>query len=446
MQVLPVRRRLPTAAGLTGRPLVAQRHVGAWLVLGFAIVVGLRSYYGLSAIGLTTWAIGDTGVANYMGVNYHVYQVAAEQAIAGESFYGVSPAPTIDSYVYLYPPITVAAFYPFTLFEWTTGYTVFTGLNVVVALAGTRLMLSYVESHGARLGWLDAALLAGLFLLSTHVVATVLYGNINILLGVVFAAGFWGLARRRDVLAGAAFAVAALFKIFPAIVVLWLLRDRRWIAAGTAVGVGGGAIAAGLGVYGLEPTVAYFTEVMTDRADSSLFVGGYPADGLYYVTVQRPLSRLLWWGWPEAPYVLLPVLAAAVCAGVMAYFYRRIETRQERLAAVFATVVVALVVMPSFRLYLPVAFAPLAALLYTWHGRTPARILFVAGGLLLSVTSRPSTVVESTERHAAPLAGVVRTVAGFATLQLYALALLVGACAVAVHRTRTEREPRGDWA
>ncbi|ERG89090.1 MAG: protein of unknown function (DUF2029), partial [halophilic archaeon J07HX5] len=192
VQVSSVRHRLPTATGLTGRPLIAQRHVGAWLVLGFAIVMGLRSYYGLSGIGLTTWAIGDTSVANYMGVNYHVYQVAAEQAIAGESFYGVSPEPTTDAYVYLYPPITVAAFYPFTLFEWTTGYTVFIGLNVVIALVGTRLMLSYVESHGARLGWLDTALLAGLLLLSTHVVATVLYGNINILLGVVFAGGFWG--------------------------------------------------------------------------------------------------------------------------------------------------------------------------------------------------------------------------------------------------------------
>ncbi|ERG89098.1 MAG: hypothetical protein J07HX5_01250, partial [halophilic archaeon J07HX5] len=42
---------------------------------------------------------------------------------------------------------------------------------------------------------------------------------------------------------------------------------------------------------------------------------------------------------------------------------------------------------------------------------------------------------------------VVRSVAGFATLQLYALGLLVGACAVVVHRTRTDnKQPGGDLA
>jgi len=441
VQALSALRRVPTIAALTGRPLVAGRHVGAWLVLGLAIAVGLRTYDNLWMIGPTTWEVGYTYVSNYMGVNFHVYHVAAEQAIAGEPFYGVSPETASDGYVYLYPPITVAAFYPFTVFEWTTGYTVFIGLNVLAALGGTWLTVSYAESHGARLGWLDAALLAGLFVLSTHVVATVLYGNINILLGVVFAAGFWALARNRQVLAGTAVAIAGVFKIFPALVGLWLLRDRRWVAAGTTAAVGAGAILAGLAAFGIDPTVEYFTEVMTDRTDSSLFVGGYPADGLYYVTVQRPLSHWLWLAWPGAPYILLPIASALVCAGVLAYFYRRIETQTERLAAVFATVVVALVVMPSFRLYLTILFAPLAALLYAWHGRSLARYGFVAGGLVLSVTARPGEVIEFAETHLGAIAPVVVQAGGFATLQLYALGLMLGSLALAVHGERTDSAP-----
>lgn len=441
MQTLAALRRVPTVAALTGRPLIGGRHVGAWLVLGFAIVMGLRTYNDLWMIGPTTWEVGYTHISNYMGVNFHVYHVAADQAMAGEAFYGVSPDPAADGYVYLYPPITVAAFYPFTAVEWSTGYTIFMGLNLLAVLGATWLIVSYVESHGARLGWLDAALLVGLFVLSTHVVATVLYGNINILLGVAFAVGFWGLSQNREIVAGTAFAVASVFKLFPALLGLWLVRDRRWTATATALVVGTGAIIAGVVGYGIDPTVEYFTEVVTDRTDSSRFIGGYPADGLYYVTVQRPLSHWLWLAWPSAPYALLPIASVLVCAGVLAYFYRRIETQHERLAAAFATVVVALVVLPSFRLYLPIVFVPLAALLYAWEGGTPERYAFVAGGVLLSVTYRPGDVIEFAETSLGPIAPVVVQLAGFASLQLYALGLMLGACAITVHRDRTAATP-----
>jgi len=423
-------RSLPpdaTLTGLTGRPLVARQYLGAWLVLLATLPLGLYRYYDNPDIGLFTWAVGESTSGAYMGINYHVYHVAAERAVAGESFYGVAPEPASGNFVYLYPPITVTGFVPFSPLDWTTGYLVFTLLSVAGGVAATVVVVRYVESLGAPLGWIDVALVGSLFVLSIHVSATVYFGNINILLGLAFAVGFWALVTDRDVTAGVAFALAALFKLFPALVGLWLVRDGRPRAVAAAVGTGLAGILAGVGLFGVGTTERFFRSVVSGRSDASLFVGGLPADSPFYVTLQRPLSHLVWTLWPGAPYVVLPAAAALVCGGVLAVFYRRIQTRRERLMAIFATVVVTLVIVPSFRLYAPLIFPPLVALLYTWTGG-PGRRLFIVGALLFSVVARPRHVLTAAE-YLGGLSGPVTAIGTVATVQLYAYAVMLVACA-----------------
>jgi hypothetical protein len=429
MEPPTLRERLPTAAQLTGRPLVSRYYPGAWLVLVVALALGLGSYVSKGEIGLFRWAIGYTDPVNYMGVNYRVYHVAAEHALAGESFYGVSPPDTVDGYRYLYPPVSVVAFYPFTLVDWTTGYTLMTLLSVLGGAVGTALTVQYVEEMDCPLGWIDVALVFALFALSIHVAATIYFGNINILLGVGFVVGFWALARERDALAGTAFAVPALFKLFPALVGVWLLRDRRWRATAVAIATGIAGIIAGIALFGLDPTVHYFTHVLGERGGSDAFVGGYPIESKYYVTVQRPLSHLIWGLWPSAPYAVLPVSSLVVCTGVLGYFYRDISTRRRRLIAMFATVTVALVVVPSFRLYAPLLFLPFVALLYSWGGRTRDRAVFLLGCLLFASPTRPEYVVDAAESLPGPFADVLTTVGTVATVQLYAFGLMLVGCA-----------------
>jgi hypothetical protein len=413
----------PVIGEFTDRALVAQRYLGAWLVLAAALPWGLYRYY---SNGVVPVDVGQSTSGAYMGVNFHVYHATAERVLAGDPIYGITPEPAAANFVYLYPPVTVPSFVPFTLFDWTTGYIVFTVLNVLAGVVATVLIVSYVESLGPRLGWLDVGLVFGLWTLSIHASATVFFGNINLFLGLAFAVGFWALGTDRDVTAGVAFAVAALFKLFPALVGLWLLRDRRWLATASAVLTGVGGLVAGAALFGIDPTREFFTVVLPGRTDSSLFVGGYPADGAFYVTVQRPLSHLIWTLWPGAPYAVLPASAVAFCGPVLAFFYRHADTERGRLMAMFATVVVALVVVPSFRLYAPLLFVHLVALLYTWDGG-PGRRLFILGGILFSVVAAPEHVLTAAE-YLGPVSGPVAAVGRVVTIQLLAYALLLGAC------------------
>jgi hypothetical protein len=429
MQPATLREKLPTAVQLTGRPLVREYYPGAWFVLVAALAFGLASYVAKPEIGLFRWAIGYTETVNYMGVNYRVYHVAAEHALAGEPFYGVSPPDTVDGYRYLYPPVSVVAFYPFTLVDWTTGYVLMTLLSVLGGILGTVLTVQYVEKLGCPLGWIDVLLVFALFVFSIHVAATIYFGNINILLGMAFVVGFWALARERDALAGVSFALPALFKLFPALVGVWLLRDRRWRATGVAIATGIAGSLAGVVLFDIDATVHYFTHVLGERGATDAFVGGYPIDSKYYVTVQRPLSHLIWGLWPNAPYAVLPASSVAVCAAILGYFYRDVSTRRRRVIAMFATVVVALVVVPSFRLYAPLLFVPFVALLYSWTGETPDRIVFLAGSLLFAVPTRPKYVVSATESLPGPFADALTALGTVATVQLYAFALMLAGCA-----------------
>ena len=408
---------------LLDRPLVAHPYVGAWIVLLATLPFGLQSYHEISRIGLTTWEPGWL-----MGSNYYVYHVAAEAAMAGEPFYGIEQPDTPDGLVYLYPPITVVAFYPFTVLEWTTGFAAMTALSVIASVAATALIVRYIESFDVRLGWIDGGLILAAFLLSTHAMGTIYYGNINLLLGFAFVVGFVGLLRHHDRLAGAAFGLAALFKVFPAIVGLWLLRDRRWSSIGAAIGVGLGGLILGVILFGPRTTIYYFTEVLAGRGGSTAFIGGYPVGATYYVTFQRPLSHLLWSVWPAAPYEVLPVLSILLSLGVLAWFYRDIDGTMDRLMALFATVVVTVAMFPSFRFYIVLLYLPFIALLYVWR-TGPGRYAFLLGGVLLSVTHRPSDIVALLEGTPDPVFFVGSQLAAFATLQLYGMAIMLLACA-----------------
>lgn len=426
MSLATLRETLP--ARLAGRPFVARLYPGAWTVLLVALLFGLGSYHQNQGIGLVTWGVGNTDPANYMGVNYHVYHVAAEHALAGQPFYGVSPETAAGGYTYLYPPISVLVFLPFTLLDWPTGYTLLTVLSLLCGIGGAVLTVRYVEQLGPSLGWIDVLLISSLFSLSIHVSATIFFGNINVFLGVAFVIGFWALAQERSILAGTAFAVPALFKIFPALVGLWLLRQRRWTAIGSAVATGVGGLLAGVVLFGPDLTVEYFTNVLTERSASDAFVGGYPPATDLYITVQRPLSHLLWTVWPDAPYAVLPLSSVVLCGGILAAFYRELSNTRERLFGMFATVTITLVVVPSFRLYAPLLFLPLVALLYTWIGRSRDRILFLVGALLFSVPLRPRTIVPVARELPAGLETIAVALGTVATLQLYGFALMLLGC------------------
>lgn len=411
--------------------------IGAWVVLLATLPLGLRSYYQNPRIGLFTWQPGSR-----MGINYRTFHYAAERAQDGLAFYDVPPPGTEDWAVYLYSPVTPPTFYPFTLFEWTTGYAILTVLSVLAAAGTTWLLVDYVESLGPELGWFDVVLLFSVFVFSTHAYGTIYFGNINILLAFVFVLGLRALDQNRQILSGIAFAVAALYKVFPAFIGLWFLRRRSWRAVGAALVTGVGGIVLGAALYGLDTTRYYFREVIAGRTETDLFVGGYPVDGTFYVTVQQPVSHLVTAVWPTAPYATILGTSVLIYGAILAYFYWSIETELDRQMAIFVTLVVMVTLTPSLQWYLVLLYPSIVVLLYFWSGGLD-RLLFLSGGVLMSVTFRTGDVVASLDNVSDPVYSVAYILAAHGTIPLYGLLLMVVACVWHKYR-HGESSPTGD--
>ncbi|QCC46488.1 glycosyltransferase family 87 protein [Halobellus limi] len=419
-----------------GRPLVARSKRTVWAAMAFAILWGAAAYDRNFNPDWTEWAWSPGG---NLGANVRTYRYAAKLAREGQSFYGVAPPELGEWAVYLYPPITVTVYYPFTGFEWLTGYWIVVALNVLAGLAVAAAVVRFVDRTAYRLGWLDVGLITGVVLVSPFTFGTIYYGNINLLVALAFVAGFLALGNDREGVAGAAFGLAALFKLFPAIVGVWLLKRRSWRAVASATAVGVGGLLAGVVAYGTEPTVTFFSKVVFDRAETAAFVGGYPADATFYVTLQRPLSHVVWGLFPNAPPEVLTPLAALAGAGILLALYADVETLRGRLIAVFATLVVTVTLIPALQWYLVLLFFPMIPLWYVWEG--PGRRLFLAGGAVMFANEYPGSLVEAVREFGFPplLEVVLVDVFTFATVPLYGIIIMLIACAAATYDVRLYR-------
>lgn len=321
-----------------------------------------------------------------VGLASDVYYYAARTALAGENIYEVSP-PNASGYRFLYPPIVVLLFVPHALLGSTTGaYALQTLLNVGASLATAAVLRRALARRGVALERLDGALLVGIVLCSSYGMPQVLMGQTTLWLGLAFVVGLDALDRDAQRLAGAAFAAAALVKLFPAAIGAWLLRlrARRAVAVATATGLGG--LLAGVVVFGPDLTAHYLEHVLVARFDGETFGGSTdPTSNL--ATVRRQLVAAFGLG----PRLLTPI-ALAVLAPIVLACYRRIDTDCRRQSAVLATIVGALLFLPLHPLYFPLLTYPVVVLAYRLPiGR--ARLLFTAGVLLTYALLDLGTVV-----------------------------------------------------
>ncbi|EMA40885.1 glycosyltransferase family 87 protein [Halobiforma nitratireducens] len=463
------------------RPIVSRPYLGAWLVLLWSAAVGYSSY--VSFLGLSfnplEWSPDDR-----LGVNYYVYHYSAEALLAGEDFYTATPPGFGDHFTYLYPPITILTWVPFTALDSFHGFLLLTAITIAVSAASAVAIVRYIERWDLTLGWLDVGAIF-VFFLGVHSTGTLNFGNINLLLAAGIVFGFFALDRGREITAGVLFGAVALMKVFPALVGLYLLRVRSWAAIAGATATGLGGLAASALVFGPDTLYRFFFEILLPRSDTADFVGGYAPDDTYYVTIQRPLSHLIWNVYPDAPAAVLPVAAALVLGAVLAYCFLRLETRTDHLVAIHATLTATVIFMSSLRFYLALVFFSWVSLLYVWHDEPDDQrrgqgvvlgigllavaylwygsliwsywplvvafftagiallyvwfedavpTLFVVGGLVASITNRPSSMVAQVEGYPGPLPTILEPIVAVGTLQLYGLLLMLGACLLYKYR------------
>ena len=139
-----------------------------------------------------------------------------------------------------YPPTFLLCFEPLTMLQPGRAYWLWTAINAVATLA----VLAVLLGRGSNIDLTAAASLAGFALLYPPLMENFSYAQSQILVVLILALMMRWMERGMDRAAGIALAVAGLLRIFPLIMVGYLLARRRWTVLGYAIG----GVAAGIAV------------------------------------------------------------------------------------------------------------------------------------------------------------------------------------------------------
>ena len=366
-----------------------------------------------------------------------VYYYSARAALRGADFYAVNP---IGQTGFRYPPAVVLAFAPHAaLGDPVLAYALQTLLNLAALAVLAVLVIRAVERAGVELALLDRALVTAAVFLVGPVGVNLVMGQVNPLLALGLAGGAVLLERDRDTLAGAAFGLVALVKLFPALVGVWLLRRRAWraIAAATVTGLAG--LAVGLLIFGPDASVTYFTETLAGETAVASFAGG-PDPTAPFVTIRRQLAVLA----PGLPSSWLLPVGALVLAPVFVGVNRVVADLRSRLVALQGTLLATLLLLPLEPFYVILVLFPLLPLLYVLDDGWPRR-LFLAGALLLLVPVTWASVTSMTAVLPAGAASVVRGAASglfsFVLPPTIGAYLVLAGCLLYQHRAATGARP-----
>ena len=418
-------------------------HRGARIVFAAGVLAGL--VYLVHKLTTEAWMVG---------IDFRVYRAAAEMIFSTGQVYGPSQI-GIPGMTYRYPPVVLLGFAPSVLVPWRVGYVLHTLVVLAASLALSRLLVRYVTARGVELARLDEVLIAGFVVGSAHALPSMVFGQVNHFVALGLALGFVWVETGRERRAGAAFALAALPKAFPAAVGVWLLSRRAYRAVASALATGFGLLGLGLVVFGPDVTRRWVTEELLARLRPGLFAGGLPPSS-HLLTVRRPLSVLF----PTVDPGLYSLGALALLAPVLGYLLLGVETGSDtdagdksqtepeagvktvtdgdadvglaRLVAIFGTMATILLFFPSTPLYVVYLYFPLVPLLYLLDG--PGRSLFLAGAFLLNFPAHRNDLVmvlaETPPGSAVDnvILSVLGPVFALGSPMLYGFALLLAGC------------------
>jgi len=380
-------------------------------------------------------------------LDFHAYYFAGQKVLRGEDFVGTAlhEGTFLTVKEYVYPPITAPVFVPYGLFpSWEFPYVLNILLLSAVFFLLARLTIRFVESHGRSMARTDRWFVAGFFLLSGHSVLGLYRGNVDPIILLLLASGFLALERNEQVTGGVLWATAALFKLFPAFLGVYLLYRRTYRAIGAALVTGVGLMLLGVLVFGVDAHVEFFEFILNERSRKGLFEGGLDLNERMF-TLRRPLSQVL----PLSGNQLI-VVATALAAPVVAYLYWAAESALDRAVAFLGTMLVLLItIVPSTLNYVVYLYFPLVALLYLAEDRRTKR-LYAVGLVLVSLPLFPEHIVAFVDALSLPsvvadaITGVVRAVLTYASIPLMGFLVLIGAAVRHVRLPEAEPDTGSD--
>jgi hypothetical protein len=363
-----------------------------------------------------------------------VYYYAADALLGGGDIYEVAP-PDRPGFHYIYPPVVIGLFVPHALAgSPAAAYGIQTGLNSTFAAGIAVVLWRALGRRGVSLSRLDGLLFFGFALISAYSGITLVNGQVTIWLGFAIALGLDLLDRNRGTVAGVAFALAALVKVFPAVLGLWLLRRRAYRGVAIAILVGLSGLLAGVFALGPDVTTTYLTDVLTGRYDG---FDGAPDPSQTRGGAQRQIAALCGLG----PPALTP-LAGLLLAPVVGYLFLDIETDMQRQATILGTLIGTLLFFPLQRLYMILFAFPLIILLYSLPNGQSRTVLVL--GSLVSFVRLEYSLVENTIQNLplgpiqSPLVTVSKRLFEVVLPPTLGMWLLLGACVLVHYECRNK--------
>lgn len=325
-------------------------------------------------------AVADTA---HLAWDYRAYYTAASAALRGESFVGIHSG--LPGVTYVYPPVAVALFLPqAALGGWRVAFAAQTAVNLVAALVLAALVCRTVAARRGSLPAVDRVAVTAFCVGTAPAVAVLGQGQVDLLVAVALAGAFLALERDRQALAGVALAGAALVKVFPAALGLWLVWRRAWRALGAAVLTGLSGLAVGALWFGLDAYRRYLA-VLAGRSRVAAF-GGTVSPDFFAMTLFRPLSQAL----PTVdPHLYAPLAVLAVVPGV-ALAVGGERTVVDRLATYLVALAALLAASPaSNALYVVYLYFPALCLLYIGPARRRGLLLGATAAVALPLQPAP---------------------------------------------------------
>jgi hypothetical protein len=330
------------------------------------------------SLGIAYFFYRLTITPGQFGIDFEIYRAAAADLHSGKAIYGRSPV-GVPNLTYRYPVILLVPFSLYLLVSPFTGFVIHVTGTILVSILLGLAIAKATESYGLELSDYDRILICGFVIFSPIGAPSLVNGNINHHIALALGIGLIWLEQDRDLCAGVALGLAALPKVFPAAIGIWLVWRRKWYASLTAILTGIGALAAGAALFGLNRTQRYFVEELLPRGSANAVSGGLSPSSLY-VTLQRPLSVIF----TDTSGTALTVLSLIIFVPVLAYAYLQSEGRMQLLIALLSTLCGILLVIPSYTMYFVLIFYPLIPLLYLLSG-WPGKI-FTGGVIFMQFT------------------------------------------------------------
>jgi alpha-1,2-mannosyltransferase len=314
------------------------------------------------------------------GYDFSAYWLAARHLLAGQPIYtaaqlaGPYEPQALGQFLYLYPPFLAVLVMPLAALSPQTygpAMGVWAAMGAVIAAA---VVLGIGRLEGLVRDRTSAAFLLAAAFAFPPLVAELILGNVHVVLLGLLALAWWATrrpSRGGEAVAGIAVGVAALIKLFPAVLLLWFVLTGRWRAAAWALGAAAVLALLTLPITGLEPWLRY-PQVILNL--------GTPANTTDALAPSLWLSALM-------PALLARALVIVVGLGLVAWSALRLDERASYGLVVAASVLLA----PSlFQHYLAIMVLPLLlGLRLAGDGSPAARLALGASYLAMWPGQQP---------------------------------------------------------